>query len=436
MKDIVIFVNAIRPSTFGALALHEKTTGQHFTPIVLVDENIQSSIEERNAQSRHLHAVRRITADFNSPGSVRRALEPYLNRIFAVTCQYENSIHELRKLAPLLPYLHLPTESSLTWATEKLHMRQLLEAYDPALTPPYINVSDASEATMRAIEDRMTYPVVIKPSGLEGSLLVSLAHNRHELQDAIASTARQMQAAYDKWVKRQTPTMLVEQFMPGEMYSVDTYVSPTGHCTHTPVVHVVTGRNVGFDDFFGYSRLLPSGLSTVDENGARAAAEHACRALGLRAVTAHVELMKTPTGWKIIELGPRIGGYRHDMFMHGYGLNHIVNDILNRGGVEPIIPETLQNHTVLLNLYAHAEGTLRTITGAQSLTSLPSFKSLNQVYQLGEEVAFAKNNGDPILEVMLSHPDKTQVDADISAVEHAISFTVEPVLQQALAHAR
>ena len=64
-KDIILFVNAIRPATFGALQLYEEETGRVFTPVVLVDKKIQTSIKERNGQKHEGKNLLVINADFD-----------------------------------------------------------------------------------------------------------------------------------------------------------------------------------------------------------------------------------------------------------------------------------------------------------------------------------------------------------------------------------
>lgn len=423
-KDTVIFVNAIRPATFAALKAYKKQTGRTLKPVVLVDTKIDKHISTRNLQTTLSQSITKITADFDSPAALKQALEPYQDRIFAVTSQYENSILELKKLVPYFPYLPMPTESSLEWATEKKLMRQHLEAHNPDLVPGYKEVFDHKEATIAAIESDMNYPLIVKPSGLEGSLLVTRVDNADELRRTLARTFREMQKAYDKWIKRQTPTILVEEFMEGDMYSVDTYVNQYGECRHTPVVKVITGRKAGFDDFFGYMQTAPCGLKDQEIEEAHLTAEQACKALCLRSVTAHVELMKTKTGWKIVELGPRIGGFRHDIYLNSYGINHIVNDILNRAGETPVIPTKLKSHTIFFNIYARQEGTLHSIHGLEHIKSLPSLLSISQNIQLGEVALSAKNNGDPIFVVSLTHKDEAQFLKDVHAVQNMLHLNV------------
>ena len=423
-KDVILFVNAIRPSTFAALATFEEETGHTFEPIIIVDKKIQHSITERNGQKNLSKPVTTIAADFDSAVSVKKALAPYIDRIYAVTAQFENCITELQKLVPYFPYLPMPTESSLDWATEKKLMRQMLEAHSPSLVPGYLEVRDASDDSIAQVEAVLDYPVIVKPSGLEGSLLVSLAHSREELQATLEHVFDEIQLGYDTWIKRQTPAVLVEEFMVGDMYSVDTYVSPKGIHRHTPPVKVVTGHQIGFDDFFGYAQMAPSGLPASEVLKAQKTAEEACKALGLRAVTAHVELMKTAHGWKIIELGPRIGGYRHDTYMLSYGINHIVNDIRNRAGEVPHIPAEVKAHTVTIKIYAPEEGVLEAANGIENVQRLKSLVFVRQLFYPGDTVAFAKNNGDPVFEICLSNSNAIQFWRDVRVAENAFSFQV------------
>lgn len=427
-KNVIVFVNAVRPKTFQALDDYESVTGRQFEPIILVDESVKESIFACNGQDKLPRPIEVITANLNSANSVRQALKPYQNRIFAVTSQYENCIHELKQLLPYIPYIDMPTEKSLVWATEKKQMRKMLEAYNSNLVPGYTEVSDIDQATIERVEAMLSYPLIVKPSGLEGSLLVTYVNNRRKLQETLKRTFLAMQESYDTWIKRQKPAVLIEEFMVGDMYTIDVYVDAHGNCHFTPIIKTIVGRKVGFDDFFGYEASLPSGLSEDEIAKCHNAAVDACRALGLRSVTAHVELMQTANGWKIIELGPRIGGYRYELYDRAYGINHIVNDIRTRAGEKPHIPMDLRNYASVFNIYAREEGILKAVHGLELARSLPSFTYIKQNIHEGEQVLFAKNGGDVPINIMLSHPDEAQLKADIAAMEAAIQFDVEPIV--------
>jgi hypothetical protein len=202
------------------------------------------------------------------------------------------------------------------------------------------------------------------------------------------------------------------------------YVNGRGNTYATPLVHVKTGRAIGFDDFFGYQRLTPTRLLQSHIDDANHAAFSAVKALGLRSTTAHVELMRTEKEWKIIELAPRMGGFRHEMYQLSYGINHILNDILIRVPQKPIIPKKLKGYTAVFNFYARKEGKLKAISGIKKIKSLDSFNAINILKNTGDELKFAKNGGGVVVEVMLFNRLRSDLLADIRRMEKALEIEV------------
>lgn len=420
----VLFINAIRPATFSALEKLERETNIHVSPFVFVDKKIADRIKVRNGQVDHFDKVRFIAIDFDDPYSIRTGIREIGEKIDGIVCQYENSILEFSKIIPYFPELPLPTESSLLWSTEKKLMREMLEAFDPSLVPLYVEAHDDSVETIANIESKINYPMIIKPSGLEGALLVSLVHDQTELRNALSKGFSHIQKAYDTWIKRQKPFFLAEEFMDGDMFSVDVYVNGNGDGTCAPIVEVITGKKVGYDDFFGYVRKTP--VQDVDEKACIETTLAACKALGMRSITAHVELMRLhDKRWKIIELGPRIGGYRHDIYEYGYGINHIANDIVNRLNLPVIVPSEPLGYTAMYNIYARSEGVIKNINGLEEVSNLASVVRINQLLTVGDEALFAKHNGDVVFEVLLFNQDKNLFDKDAEKVEKLLIIEIE-----------
>lgn len=420
----VLFINAVRPATFAALEKLQSKRDISITPIVFVDKKIAERITVRNGQVDHLDKVRFITIDFDDPHSIRDGIKEAGVKIDGIVCQYENSILEFSKIIPYFPELPLPTESSLLWSTEKKLMREMLGAFDPTLIPTFIEAHDDTFETIKNIESNINYPMIIKPSGLEGALLVSLVHNRAELKTALHKGFLHIQDAYDTWIKRQKPFFLAEEFMDGDMFSVDVYVDKNGNGTCAPIVEVITGKKVGYDDFFGYVRKTP--VQGVDERACIDATLAACKALGVRSITAHVELMRLQDGrWKIIELGPRIGGYRHDIYEHGYGINHIANDIVNRLDLPVEVPTEPLGFTAMYNIYARSEGKIKSISGLEDVSKLASTVKVNQTLNVGDRALFAKHNGDVVFEVLLFNENKAAFDSDSEKVEKQLTIEIE-----------
>src|SRR5438309_1635157 len=85
------------------------------------------------------------------------------------------------------------------------------------------------------IVKKISFPLIIKPAGLASSLLVRLCYHREELEPALAKTIRKIKSVYKKKNGRGEPRILVEEFMEGSMYSIDSYVNQRGVVYHTPL---------------------------------------------------------------------------------------------------------------------------------------------------------------------------------------------------------
>jgi len=424
-RDTVLFINGVRKQTFTALDTYETRYGKKLRMLVFVDAKRNKLINSLNKQKQVSNKKITVEAvDFDSPVALRKKLEKYRENLLAVTCQFENSIPYLEKIIPHLPYLDTPTQSSLEWSTDKIVMRQLLKTQDKTLIPKYTVIKDSSPESVLRVEKQVGYPVVVKPAGLAASLLVSVCYHREELEDTLKKTFKTIEKVYKKKLGRGTPKILVEQLMDGEMYSIDVYVNGRGNTYATPIVHVKTGRAIGFDDFFGYQRMTPTRLLKTHIEDANHAASKAVKALGLRSTTAHVELMRTEKEWKIIELAPRMGGFRHEMYQLSYGINHILNDILVRVPQKPIIPKKTRGFTAVFNIYGKTEGVLGTIVGLKQTRLLASYTSMEVNKVKGDELKFAKNGGSPVLEIILFNKTRSDLLADIRRMEKAISIEV------------
>ena len=128
------------------------------------------------------------------------------------------------------------------------------------------------------------------------------------------------------------------------------------------------------------------------------------------------------SGWRMIEVGPRIGGYRPELYSLTIELNHIANDVVNRMGIAPEIPTKVLRHAAVLQTYAHEEGRLKSIHGLNKIEQLSSFVSMKQRFQEGEMLYFAQNNGHPAFEVMLCHEDEAQLRADLQTIEQVLQI--------------
>jgi len=415
-RTMVLFIGSFLPAQQKALEKLSADLKKELSAVVLLDVTNPG----KYAPSTKHTKVYVVEADFSSDVALEKALRPYKHRLLAVTCRAERNIPLLRRVVPHVPYMHTPTGTSLEWTTDKIKMRQLLRNFDKDIAPKFVVAHDASEETLDRIERQVGFPLIIKPAGLAASLLVTLCYHREELESSLAKTVKKIDAIYKKKQGRGTPQILVEEFMEGSMYSIDTYVNQRGTMYHTPLVYVRTGRSVGFEDFFGYMRITPVKLMPYKVEAARRVAEKAVEALNLRSTTCHIELMRTEDGWKVIELGPRIGGFRHEMYQLSYGFDHSANDIAIRIPKMPTLSKKVRGYTVVMQFYAREKGRLSSLEGINKVRKLESFSRIELKKKIGDMCDFARNGDDPVFDIVLFNKDRSRLLADIRRLEQTV----------------
>lgn len=413
--DIILFVNGI-PDDIEVLkrdlANYGKKIKKDFRLAI-----IHYTRRAMKEQKKYPDDIIYLSCDFSSPTKIQKALLPYRNELLAVTCRSEINIDSFSKLVPNVPYLKTPTSESLDWAIQKTMMRRRFGTHDKKITPKFFVVKDYSKETIQKVKEKVGFPLVVKPSGLASSLLISTCYYEEELEQTLKDAFKKIEKIYKENDRKKKPELLTEQFMEGEMFSIDGYVTSKGRVYFCPLVKVKTGKQIGFDDFFGYQRMLPAKIAKGSQEEAEKVSEKGVHALGLRSVTVHIELMRLEDGWKIIEIGPRMGGYRHKMYSLSYGINHALNDILIRLPKKPIIPKKVKGHTAVFLFYAKKEGRLKAIKGLKKVQELESFHEIKVNRKIGQVCKFAKNGGKFVCNLVLFNKERSRLLADIRRME-------------------
>ena len=417
MKDTILFISAKVRSvekTLLSLEQHLKTDLKGLLVVSPKNKHLLDQITSPKFSGLVVNA--------KSPALIQEKLAPIRPNLLAVTCHSEALIPFYRRIIPHIPYVLGPTESSLEWATDKLKMRQLLKVYDKRITPAFTLVSDASDETVKKVAKRVGFPLIAKPTGLAESLLVSQCYYAEELQTILKKSFKRIANIYRSKSGRGQPHMLIEQLMEGSVYSTDAYVNSKGKCYFCPLVHVATGKTAGFDDFFGYKRLTPVKLKPDKQKPALAVAKKGIRALGLRNVSCHVELVRDDDSWRVIEIGPRMGGFRHRMYTLSYGINHAMNDVLIRMDKKPVIPRRPKGYACVMQFYARREGIITKFTGNENVKHVASLVKFRQRLFKGDRARFARNGGSPAAEVTLFNHSRSNLLADIRRVEQILDI--------------
>lgn len=428
-RDTVLFVSQKVKYSVNVLASLEEKLGYKLKGVLVVEHSNKSLISklkepELKSELKKGNFEVLILKNKNSQ-TVHAQLLPYLDKVLIATVHGESLIPTYKRILPHLPYVFGPTEKSLDWSTNKLNMRHMIAAFDKKLCPRFAAISDLEAGNLKKILKKIGFPLVAKPTGLDSSLLVSQCHYEEELESVLKKSFRVIKSIYKRKNGRDAPTMLVEQLMEGDMYTVDAYVNTSGRVAFCPLVYVETGRSAGFDDFFGYKRFTPTTkLSKASKERALAASKSGIKALGLRSATCHVELILSNNNWKIIEIAARMGGYRHDIYQESYGFDHGLNDLLNKLNKKPLINRRVLGHSCVMKIYAKNEGVIKQISGIKAIKALESVIKYNPLLVKGDKAYFAKHGGGGVSAVKLFNRNLSNLKADIRRVEQLILIKV------------
>jgi len=171
--------------------------------------------------------------------------------------------------------------------------------------------------------------------------------------------------------------------------------------------------------------MTPTGLKQSSIERAHEAAQAGIHALGLRNTTAHVELMKVDDEWKLIEIGPRVGGYRDKLHRLSCDIDHSLNDLLIRFPKKPTIPKKCKGFAAAMKWYPKHEGRLVRLKGIKKVQELASFVDITLEKKVGDTCRFAKHGGKAVFLLTLFHHERSKLLADIKRVEKLIDIQVE-----------
>lgn len=417
-KQTVLFVEQYIASACKSLRKHFDSVD-----VILIRDHRKKAKDNQKSFSE-VDTV--LYVDYTKPWKIAEALLPYQDSLIAVTARGEEGAGKLQLVIPHVPYLRTPTSESLRWATDKYEMRKRLRLFDPKNTPKFTKIKENSKSERQRVINKVGFPMVVKPANLQESMLVTICYHEEELEKVLRNVFRKLKNEYKKYNRTQLPTIIAEEFMEGDMYSVDTYVNSRGDMYHCPFVRIKTGRNIGHDDFYNYTQTTPTSLKKESVERAQKVAETAVRALGLRSVTAHIELMKIDDDWKVIEVGPRVGGFRE--LLHGLScdIDHSLNDVLIRIPRRPIIPKKCKGFATALKWYSEKEGVITEMKGVKKIETLDSFHNIHVNKRVGDRALLSKNGGKSIFTVFLFNSDRSALLADIRRIEKMVKVTVEP----------
>jgi biotin carboxylase len=364
---------------------------------------------------------RRVVTDFSSREAMFTAADEAAETgaIDGVITTYERYVLPASEIAAHLGIPGLPLEAARA-CTDKFLMRQKFASAAEPISPDFAVVTNAEE--VQGFAESHRFPLILKPANLSKSLLVFKNHDLAELMTNYERMMMTIDAVYAKYAPDATPKVLIEEFMEGTVHSVDAFVDSEG-APHVleQVVDYQTGYEIGYDDNFHYSRLLPSKLPAEQRAQIRHIADLGCRALGMKNSPAHVEVILTKDGPRIVEIGARNGGYRERMHRLANGIDITGNAIRVAVGEEPNIVATKNDALGVFELFPKTPGIFVGIENGAKLKALPSLAYFTLQAEIGSFVGKSSDGYKMCAIVTLHNADKDQFAKDLAVLNDDVA---------------
>lgn len=375
----------------------------------------------RHCKNPEKQLKRRVVCDFSSEATIDEALSRLTSRykIDGIICTYENYILLSAQISQKLGLNGMPIAAAEA-CTDKYLMRQLFAKAPQKISPDFAEVYSLDDVITFA--NSHEFPIILKPANLAKSLLVTKNHDMEELKANYQKATDSIEAIYKKYAPNRTPKLIIEEFMSGPVHSVDAFVDASGmpHVLEN-VVDYQTGYDIGYDDNFHYSRLLPSKLPNEQVQAIRDVAAMGCKALGMKNSPAHVEIIRTQDGPMIVEIGARNGGYRERMHALANGIDITGNAIKLSLGEPLSITPTRNDPCAVLELFPKTAGIFTGISNQESLLKLPSLKHFAIKQTVGEYVGKSADGYKMCAVIMLHNENAEQFEKDLAFINSSVS---------------
>ena len=311
----------------------------------------------------------------------------------------------MRALARACAELSLPAISYETAvrATDKGEMIKAFEAHNVA-HPWFVIVKDASQFEKARAE--AAFPCVVKPTDNSGSRGVAVARSLDELQSAYE---------YARSVSR-GGAVIIEEYLRGPEFSVEVMVVRG----EAHVLQITDKLTTGEPHFVEMGHSQPGGDSAQDREAIKDLAVRAVKAVGIHTGPAHVEMILTEAGPKMVELGARMGGdcITTHLVPLSTGIDMVKATIDCACGNEPDITPKFTKGAAI-RYFDTARGVISSISGTEEALAVPGVKEISFVKHAGERTDGIYSSSDRIGFVVAQ--SDTAPDA-VRACERALSL--------------
>ncbi|MDB6123285.1 MAG: hypothetical protein JWQ71_2278 [Pedosphaera sp.] len=373
---MVLFLGMVRRGEFETLQERGLPLG------VLVDTNSKARLGD---VSKFVFVER---FDFSRPLPELIEAVRSIQKRFGIACLFNVVEFYVAQTADVAAALGLPgiSPASARLCLDKNVMRQRFEKrIGPGASARFHVVN--SEADLLQFANQLGYPCFLQPTNVSASMWATRNTNAEMLLNNYRTMLSEVPPYYERLGKKGTSlTVVLAEYMEGSNISIDCLMDKAGRVYTTPAVEVLTGKDVGIDDFHHFARLLPPRLSAKEKEELNQLAIAGVQALDMTTSAAHVEFI----GSRLGEIAARPGGNRPRILEMAYGIDMLYAYYQILRGEVPDLSGNRNLAAAVVTPFAPKNGTLRSIRHVERLPKLPGYLYHEVRAQAGQQVGLAK----------------------------------------------
>lgn len=375
----------------------------------------------------YLHKLSFISSvNFETKESIATSLKNlYFNPNTLLVCIFEKHFYPTALIAE---YLKLDQSNFLDTQksqhlTNKFYQRKEISKISPEITPAFKKIRTFHGSYL--FSRKYGFPVVVKPANLVKGELVNICNNIEELSRKVSFVLDHVTEVYKRDKVYSKPEVIVEQFIDGRQFSVDSYVDKNGGVTHTPVCKQVISHDLGYDDFQTYYSQYPSELNETEENMVLETVKKAIQALKITSSTTHTEVkLDSKNHCKVIEVNVRPGGFRDEMLLESYNIQHSKNFISTLLGDTVDVKTKLQKYSACPQFWADKEGEFVSVENQEKIEQLESFAKFKVVVKKGDEIGPVNKGFGRVAYAILAHENKKILEHDLKEIRNLVTINM------------
>lgn len=410
MKEpLILYIGTIRRGEFESLLQRDYAIG------AIIDTNSAIKLPD-------LAALR--VVEYCNCNHLETELLPLVDRlrqIWDIRCALATHEQYVLHTTHVTQHLHLPGLSfpATQFCLDKTSMHARFVQYlGPDATARFAHVENQED--VRAFAQTVHFPLILKPTNLYNSLFVTLSFSPAELLSNYSQMSSNMQEVLRKTGHSpEHPQIQAEEFLEGTVHSIDCVVDCCGQIMTTPIVDIITGHEIGWNDFHHFARFTPSRLAASQQDALYHLAIEGVRALEITSTVAHVEIIQTMRGPKLLEIGARPGGARAHLLHLSCGFDLMYHYYRVRSGESCHFSpgEGQSTPTAIVTPYSRTAGSLTRINRLADIQRLSSYQTHEQKIMAGQPVGPSTLGYTAPLTIELQSDNPATLLRDIQALQ-------------------